>query len=133
MAVTLQLKRAFGGKFVVMSDGDEQVFGPASMADCQAWVAEREGSPQPAAASAPNDEAEARRREREWAKIVDRTLRQPLDEEEAELRALLSKRRNEDEVDYLMRTMRPHLQSGLDGARRERGKHIRMMRQQSQG
>lgn len=129
--MALKLKRAFGGKFVVMAPGDEQVFGPDSMANCQAWVAEREGSPQPAAASASHntDEAPSRERERAWAKHVDDTLKAPLDEEEAELRALLEKRRNEDEVEYLIRTFRPHLKAGIEGARRERGKVIRMAHQ----
>lgn len=131
---TLKLKKLFAGKFCVMSDGTadaEQVYGPATMAECQSWIAEREGSPQPAAASAPSDEmdeATLRRKEREWAKKVAADLKVPLDEEMAELRALLRKRRTEDETDYLIRTMQPLLAAGLEGARRERKQFIQVQR-----
>lgn len=130
-----RLKKLFAGKFCVMAgtgEDAEQVFGPDSHDACQTWIAEREGSPRPAAASAlpPGevDEMTARRKEREWAKKLDEDLRKPLSEEEAELRALLEKRRKPDEVDYLMRTFKPILAAGLEGARRERGQFIQVRR-----
>lgn len=127
-----KLKKLFAGKFIVLSADDEQVFGPDRMAACQAWISDNEGSPQFAAASSPDepevDEVEARRREREWARKVDADLKKPLSEEQAELRALLEKRRKPDEVDYLMRTFEPILAAGLEGARRERGQFIQVRR-----
>jgi hypothetical protein len=129
--MSYKLKRQFAGKFVVLTGDEEQVFGPDSKAACQTWIAERQGVPQVAAPSPMRDdgldEATARRKEREWAKKVDAAMRKPLDEEEAELRALLEKRRKPDEVDYLMRTLRPILLAGIDGARRERGRVIHMI------
>lgn len=133
--MSYRLKKLFAGKFCVMAgagEDSEQVFGPDSHAACQAWIADREGSPLPAAASAlPEgevDEITARRKEREWAKKVDEALKKPLGEEEAELRALLAKRRKPDEVDYLMRTFKPLLAAGLEGARRERKQFIQVTR-----
>lgn len=133
--MSYRLTKLFAGKFCVMSDGTadaEQVYGPATKADCQAWLAEREGSPQIAAASAgPSEELDAatqRRKEREWAAKVAADLRKPLDEEMAELRALLLKRRSEDETDYFIRTFQPLLAAGLEGARRERKQFIQVQR-----
>lgn len=132
--MSYRLKKLFAGKFCVMSDGTadaEQVYGPATMAECQAWVAEREGSPQPAAASAPADEmdeATARRKEREWAKKVASDLKKPLDDELAEIKAVLKKRRTEDEVDHFVRVFGPLLATGIEGARRERHKFIQPVR-----
>jgi len=123
-----RLKRQFAGKFVVMSADDEQVFGPATHAEAQAWIAEREGAAPAAPAPAATGDAPTARQLREWDRKVDEALKAPLIEEEAELRALLAKRRKDDEVDYLVRQIKPLLAAGLEGGRRER---IRFIRQAS--
>lgn len=125
-----RIKPCGPGKFAVYSDDEEQLFGPEKHAACKAWVAERGGSPQPAAATSPDevDEITARRKEREWSRTLDAALRKPLDEEQAEIKALLEKRRKPDEVEYLMRTFAPILAAGLEGARRERNQFIQVRR-----
>jgi hypothetical protein len=122
------LKRAFAGKFVVMTgagEDAEQVFGPVPRAEALAWVAEREG-PAPASpvASGPGEEPTPAQL-RAWSRKVATDLQKPRDEEEAELRAVLLKRRSEDETDYLLRQMKPLLAAGLEGGRRERHRPMR--------
>lgn len=120
------LKRAFAGKFVVMTSAGEdaeQVFGPVPRAEALAWVAEREGAPSAVPVS-PSD-APTPARLREWDRKLATDLQKPRDEEEAELRAVLLKRHSEDETDYLLRQMKPLLAAGLEGGRRERHRPMR--------
>ena len=115
------IKRAWGGKFVVMDADDAQVFGPASKAECLEWTG---GKPPAQPAPKTGEPHTPTRAElRAWDRKVDEATRKPRDEEAAELRVLLSKRHSEDEVNYLMRQITPILAAGLQGARRERGRY----------
>lgn len=122
------LHRVFQGKFVVMDADDAQVFGPDTKAAATAFIQEREGAAPAAPSAAPEEEisdAERRRRIEEWDRKLTAQLRVPLSEEEAEIRAILAKRRKEDEVEFLMRQFLPMLAAGIEGGRRERVRFLR--------
>lgn len=58
-----------------------------------------------------------------WAK-VNADLGKPLAEEEAELKAILAKRRDEDEVKIILEQLRPILKAGKQARRRGRRMHV---------
>lgn len=110
------LKRAFAGKFVVMTDDEEQVFGPDSKAACEGFIAAKDP---PAAADKPKLTLQA------WDRKLTEDMKRPLSDEEAEIKAILAKRRSGDEVEFLLRQIKPLLVAGLQGGRRERLRFVR--------
>lgn len=119
-----RLKRVFAGRFVVVTDEDEQVFGPDTHAAASAWVEQQTGVPRAAAPSAPKDEAPTPQQLRDWDRKLNEQLRVPLTEEEGELRAVLLKRRDGDTVELILREMRPLLLAGKEVGRRERPRYL---------
>lgn len=119
-----RIKRQFAGRFVVLTEDDEQVFGPDTHAAASAWIEQRTGTPLAAAPSAPANEAPTPQQLRDWDRKLNEQLRIPLTEEEAELRAVLLKRRDEDTVEYILREMKTLLLAGKEAGRRERPRYI---------
>lgn len=120
-----RLKRVFAGKFIVVTGDDEQVFGPDSRAAAMAWVEERGGSVAASQPAAVSDGSATPAQLREWDRKLQADLAKPISEEEAELRAVLLKRRDPDTAELILRQMRPILLAGKEAGRRERPTFLR--------
>ena len=114
MSVT---KRHIGfGKWVVEEDG-ERIAGPFTGPDAKAraddFAAARVESPPPE----PKTKVDGNRA---YIEKMNADLRKPVDEELAEIKALLLKRRDEDETAIILRLLDPILRAGKQAGRRER-------------
>ena len=110
------------GRWVVLTDDEEQVFGPGSKAEAEAFI---KGAPPGASATADADQARQREAAenalaRQHDKRIADDLRAAKMEEEADIREVLKKRHSADEVDYILRKIMPIVEAGLQGGRRER-------------
>lgn len=123
--MTHRLKRVFAGKFVVVTDDDEQVFGPDTRAAAVAWVEERGGTVAASQAAATTDGSATPAQLREWDRKLSADLAKPISDEEGELRAVLLKRRDPDTAELILRQMRPILLAGKEAGRRERPHFLR--------
>ena len=110
------------GRWVVLTDDEEQVFGPGTKAEAEAYIkGAPSGAPSPAAADqAWASEMAGRAADRAWQKKLGDDLRAAKMDEEADLRALLNKRHSPDEAEYILRQIMPIVEAGLQGGRRER-------------
>ncbi len=115
-------KRHLGhGTWVVERDG-VRVAGPMSKEAAESKATELATSPVPA--TKPASAASPRfKTEREYQRWLSDCINQPLNDEHRELVALLSKRRDEDEVRILMQQFAPMLKAGKEAGRRERVKY----------
>lgn len=106
MALT---KRHVGhGKFVVEEDG-KRIAGPVTKEQAEARIVAPPIPPKPAIDP-----------DKAFALKVAADLRRPLEEESVEIRAVLAKRRNDDEVRIIMQAIEPSLKAGSQAGRRER-------------
>lgn len=110
------IKKLFGGRYAVLEDGvqvGEAFAGPGARLRAMAAA---ENPPLP---SRPKSDPDAAYRDRMY-----RDLAKPINEEMAELRAILAKRRDADEVAIIARLLEPILKAGKQAGRRERMRFI---------
>lgn len=102
------------GKYAVIGDGNAVLHpGPMTKEEAKTWIADRPVAIQASA-------KKAAMTDREYQRWLDECINQPINEEAAEIQAILAKRRDEDEVAILMRVIGPALKAGKQATRRER-------------
>jgi len=69
---------------------------------------------------AERDKRPARDKDKAWQAHVDAVTRRPVEQDLAEIRPILMKRHDADEVEVLLRGIEPVLKAGKQGVRRER-------------
>ena len=104
------------GKYAVIGDGNAVLHpGPMTKEEAKQWIADRPQSPSVQVAA-----KKAAMTDREYQRWLDDCINRPIGEEAAEIQAVLAKRRDEDEVQILMRIIAPALKAGKQASRRER-------------
>ena len=102
------------GKYAVIGDGNAVLHpGPMTKDEAKQWIADRPVAMWAAA-------KRAAMTDREYQRWLDQCIDKPINEEAAEIQAILAKRRDEDEVQILMRIIGPALKAGKQATRRER-------------
>src|SRR3990167_9179391 len=102
------------GQYEVLDDAGRVVAGPMPKDKAVAFL------DAPPVRKGQMTKAEILESDRAYQRKVEADLAKPLNEELAELRNLLAKRRDQDEVEILIRAFQPILKAGKQGVRRER-------------
>lgn len=116
------VKRGFGGQYSVLEDG-VTVGEPFTGLGAKARAEEFAHNP-PQTSTVKAAKLSALQGDRAYWASVNEALGKPLLEEEAELKAVLSKRRDEDEVKMLLDIFRAPLKAGKQARRRGRRVHM---------